>query len=418
MALALFLCVAHVPKYSERCPGNCCRLPHHHSTSQVVYLRGTGGVEIHLQSDTAPIDTLTPEILDVDAVFRDEVDQSTYSLYIGCGGCAPGDIPRSAPLQLQGYQAGRLEPFTQTTYRSVFEEKDAQVPAGRKFSADALRLSACSDMHFSIFLLDHGNRSNGQDIVWGSVVGLGERFTFVELLSFPLYILKNHGGDWNEVGWTWVVWAMMIPVFAALQLLLLKPQIYTVDLRYYCLRSEPRRLLYVLAVSAFAAGIGELITHLVIAQTKASVGPEFGIAVGVIVVAHGGGLALALSLLKSTKDRSRFLSRWSSPLWAPVELLLGLVIFVMFGSGFYIGPAAISLAACYRFLELWQSQSSSWGTRGDVAEEGSDEASISKVCEIPLLPGAILTEEEAQKLHECYVRDTLSQVRCPIHACR
>lgn len=294
----------------------------------------------------------------------------------------------------------------QTTYRSVFAKEELQVPAGRKFAADALRLSACPQRHFSILLVDHGNRSDGQEIVWGPVVGLGESFTFVELLSFPVYILKNHGADWNEVGWTWVAWAMTIPVFAALQLLLVKPLIYVADSRFHVLLSEPRRLLYVLAVSAFAAGIGELATHLVIAQTQAELGPELGIALGVIVVAHGGGLALAFSLLKSTAGGPRFCFCWSSPLWAPVELLLGLVLFVVFGSGFYVGPAAIVLAACYRVLELRQLRQV-----GDAQLEDASEAMtvVSKIGEMPLLPlrpGAVLTEEEAQELNECYVRDT------------
>lgn len=292
----------------------------------------------------------------------------------------------------------------QTAYRSVFSEEELQVPAGRKFAADALRLSECPQRHFSILLVDHGNRSDGQEIVWGPVVGLGERFTFIELLSFPVYILKNHGADWNEVGWTWVAWAMTIPVFAALQLLLVKPLIYIADSRFRVLLSEPRRLLYVLAVAAFAAGVGELVTHLVFAQTQAELGPELGIALGVIVVAHGGGLALAFSLLKSTAGGPCFC--WSSPLWAPVELLLGLVLFVVFGSGFYLGPAAIVIAACYRFLELRQLR-----RVGDAQLDDAADAIIvmSKIGEMPLLPlgrGAILTEDEAQQLNECYVRDT------------
>ena len=107
------VCFAHVPTYSTGCPGNCCQLSHPHGTSQVVYLKGSGGVEIHLHTDNNPIDTLTPEVLDVDAVFRDKIDQSTYSLHVGCGGCAPDDPVVTEPLRLRGYTPATLEPFTQ-----------------------------------------------------------------------------------------------------------------------------------------------------------------------------------------------------------------------------------------------------------------------------------------------------------------
>lgn len=103
--LALCLAVVgHVPTYG-RGVENCHTPPHHHDTSQVIYLKGSGGasrrqphtgihtlqishamslvtgLEIHCSEDDCPFSW--NETLDVDAVFRDEVDQSTYSLYIG-----------------------------------------------------------------------------------------------------------------------------------------------------------------------------------------------------------------------------------------------------------------------------------------------------------------------------------------------
>ena len=73
--------VAHVPTYSG-CSSRCCQPPHHHTTSQVVYQRGSGGLELHLDS----LDILGHEILDVDVVFKYAYDETTYALYIGCGG--------------------------------------------------------------------------------------------------------------------------------------------------------------------------------------------------------------------------------------------------------------------------------------------------------------------------------------------
>ena len=82
LALLTLAASAHVPTYGGGVEG-CYTPPHHHDISQVIYIKGSGGLEIHTESLTSPIDIAGGEILDVDAVFRDEVDQSTYSLYIG-----------------------------------------------------------------------------------------------------------------------------------------------------------------------------------------------------------------------------------------------------------------------------------------------------------------------------------------------
>ena len=37
---------AHVPTYGGGV-GQCFTPPHHHSTSQVIYVRGSGGLEVH-----------------------------------------------------------------------------------------------------------------------------------------------------------------------------------------------------------------------------------------------------------------------------------------------------------------------------------------------------------------------------------
>ena len=41
--------LAHVPTYGA-CTENCCTPPHHHGVSQVIYLRGAGGLELHLDA--------------------------------------------------------------------------------------------------------------------------------------------------------------------------------------------------------------------------------------------------------------------------------------------------------------------------------------------------------------------------------
>ena len=182
MLSLLLSVVSHVPTYSG-CNMNCCTPPKHHSISQVIYLKGSGGLEIHVDSLTSPFDIAGGEIIDFDAVFRDEIDQSTYSLYVGCGGCVPGDPIVIPEAQLSGYEVADLEPFTQTIYRSVYE-KGPQ----RAFNASLLHPDVCPEKHFTVRLVDHGNRSDGKPIVWGAVVGLGEQFTFLEIVEFPTYV--------------------------------------------------------------------------------------------------------------------------------------------------------------------------------------------------------------------------------------
>ena len=141
----------------------------------------------------------------------------------------------------------------------------------------------------------------------------------------------------------------------------------------------------------------------------------------VIGAAHLGGLALALSLFRSTSGgafKGRCLC-WSAPLWAPVELLLGLALLFTLGSGFYLGPACIVAAACLRFLELRQQRVHRMlpdGRAADADAEGSvnvnastDLAVTLKIADMPLLPlrpGAVLTEDEALVLNEQYAKDT------------
>ena len=71
----------------------------------------------------------------------------------------------------------------QTLYRSVFE-KGPQ----RTFNASLLHPDVCPEKHFTVRLWDHGNRTDGKPIVWGAVIGLGEQFTFLEIVEFPTYV--------------------------------------------------------------------------------------------------------------------------------------------------------------------------------------------------------------------------------------
>jgi len=369
---------------------NCFTPPRHHDISQVIYLKGSGGLEIHCtppasSTDAAgadcPFDVWTGdsgEVLDVDAVFRDEVDQSTYSLYIGCGGCvATADPIVIPPVQLNGYEPAVIEPFTQTRYSSVFPM------AARKYNSSGLRPGVCDQNHFTIRLVDYMNRTDGKPIVWGAVIGLAETFTFNELMLFPVFVLRNHGDTWNEQGWT--IWATVF-VFAPLLLVLSRGllrffglpvlQSMPVTMRrekgkrmpIIIWRSEnPRIAFYEIAVIAFVAAMFEEFIHLNIAAQGTSAG-DYGYWVGlfaVILFANGFPLWQVLTSwaaieYRKTEPDGRLLGRcrhryWvcsGSPLWAPFEILFGFSYFLLFGAGFYVGPTMICLAGITRLGEL------------------------------------------------------------------
>ena len=189
ITLFALITLTHVPTY-DNCVDNCCKPPKNPDISQVMYLKGSGGLELHME------DLDTGQVLDFDAVFRDAVDPSTYNIYVGCGGCMPHDSIVIPPYPFTGYEPVEIEPFTQTAYRSVFPKDE------RKF--DTSLLANCSEGHFTVRLV-----TNDTTIIWGAVIGLSESFTFLELLEFPIYILRNHGDSWNQLGYTYWIWLFL-----------------------------------------------------------------------------------------------------------------------------------------------------------------------------------------------------------------
>lgn len=344
---------AHVPTYSGA-QGNssCFKPPHVHTTSQVIYVRGSGGLEIHCSEESCPFDYANGEILDVDAVFRDEVDQSTYALYIGCAGCMPQDPINIAPVALRGYEPGELEPFTQTAYRSVFNKTE------RKYDSSLLNPAVCADGHFGIRLVQFPNAT--EDIVWGAVIGLGETFTLEELLSFPIFVLNNHGATWNELPWTYYVVLGLTPLLTfadrwAGQALGLGawtlPSILDPGMRDP--RVEPRAWLLQLSSWGFIAAALEELVHLIYAQTSAHWNYAFWVGlIAVIVISNLGPLALVTYIWHASIYHRKDRLTTGSPYWWPLELASALSFFVLFGAGFFIGPAFMAIDAFVRMGEM------------------------------------------------------------------
>lgn len=322
-------------------------------------------MEIHIPSETDPFDMAGH--IDFDVVFRDEVDQTTFELRVGCGGCAYADPLVRPPLALKGYEKPVIEGFTQTLYRSVFPKEK------RRFNSSLLNPSLCPDAHFGIRLIDFGNRSDGRPIVWGGVVGIGETFTLVEILEFPLYILKNHGSEWNDLGWTiWFNVFVAAPVVIALFRTLRRrvgyrnldsefAKISRGDKPTITLRNvDVREVCYDMATLAFTVAILEQVTHLIYCQVQVPLENGFWIGLGVSLIPNLLGLAFVFtvwSAMRAWRDPSvepstlKFMGR---PEWAPGEIVVGILFLFLFGAGLWAGPAAIALAGLFRLAENWR----------------------------------------------------------------
>ena len=362
--------IVHVPTYVGGVE-NCFTPPRAHTVSQVIYLKGSGGLEVHLNSDTDPFDIRGEEILDVDAVFKEEYDQSTYSLYIGCGGCVATQDPIViAPVALSGYEVGAVEPFTQTRYYSVFPV------AERKYNSNLL--ANCSENHFTIRIVDYNNRTDDATLVWGAVIGLSEQFTFQELLEFPIFVLRNHGDVWNGFGWTaWTTFLILGPLLLWTVRLLLDARgvpVVWLESRIGFIGSHVhiegswavRELLYELALLAFVGTMLEEFVHLLYAQVGVPVDYALWVGLfGVILAANGIPIFHVVSawaaIQSERSDRSdrlaprlcsaAYLRCSASVLWAPIEVVLGFSYLFLFGSGFFVGPAAVMLAGFVRLIE-------------------------------------------------------------------
>ena len=335
--------VAHVPVYTG-CRSGCCKPTHKHEISQVFYFRGTGGLELHIESPTDPFDIMGNEVIDVDAVFKQSYDTTTFALFIGCGGCLPNVDPIvESPVNITSYQNGVLEPFTQTSYRSVFKKED------RKYNTS--HLVGCDHGHFTIRVIDFANRTDNSELVWGSVIGLRESFTVTELLSFPIFIVKNHGVSWNGAGWTiYAMFPLSIGLWWTLRSALRTftsastPSPFDVSMQ-----TRPRAWVYELAIAAFLWSGLEIIVHLLIAQSTAEFGREFFITL-FVVVGLGSMVPLVLTVYSfmSMYSNKSILSR---PFFIPIEMALSTIYLFLFGAGFFLGPCCVFIASVLRVRE-------------------------------------------------------------------
>lgn len=389
--------VGHVPKY-DGCDHNCCHFPHGVTTSQVAYLRGSGGIEYDVT------ELADEAFVDYNLVFKKPYDPSVFSVYAGCGGCASEmpfhwDEPLTLPVALrETYYPPKLEAFTQHSYYEVLPRRIDENGDDRSPQFDTSSLSNCSSKHFSVRLIVHDNAT--EDIVYGVVVGCEglacERFTPLELLSFPWYVIRNHGPAWNDATWTLVLIALAVPwvmgfilwwwhggwlafhvpvgVAFPRQLAVMQgygqPVRHWANLRGVCWEWSPRCVVYAVAVWAITVDILETLAHLLIAARDVPAGDStygiftfwFGLKVLLLLaVALPWGWAREVpeKLWRAAEWRCRcgwfeglgpYSPFWAQGFWSLLDLAVGAGSFFL-GAGFYVYPVATLVAGLIRFVD-------------------------------------------------------------------
>lgn len=394
--IALFaVFVGHVPKY-DGCDHNCCHFPHDAETSQVAYLKGSGGIEfdVHELEGKAHVD--------YNVVFRKPYDTSTFSVYAGCGGCASEmpfhwDEPLTLPLATRAtYYSPKLEAFTQHSYYEVLPRPlDADGDDDRSPQFNTSALSNCSSKHFSVRLIVHDNAT--EDIVYGVVVGCEglscEKFTLLEYMSFPIYVIRNHGPVWNDATWTLVLIALAVPWVMAFvlwwwhggwlvfhvpvgvafprQLASMQfPETHWAKLRGVCWAWSVRCVLYAVATYAIVVDLLETFAHFLIAARDVPTGDagyqmfSFWYALKIVYLLC---VALPWFWAREVPEKLWREGRWEcacgwfqgigpfSPVWAQgfwslLDLPIALSA-LLTGAGFYVYPVAATIAATLRFAD-------------------------------------------------------------------
>lgn len=376
-------------------------------------MRGSGGYEVHIDGPRSPFNTVDGQILDFDATFKHRYDTSTFQLYVGCGGCMPGDTLDHATRIDVRWQDGHLEPFTQTAYYSALPKHN------RTFDASALSALRCPEAHFTLRLVDFDNRTDRSPIVWAAVLGLGESFTPEELLSFPIYVLNNHGSAWNEL--IWVFWLLFLLAVVILGFW------YALDSAWSFPREGDgtmalewiRALLYSVAIAAFAVAFLDELVNLVYAQSDIDIQSSFWAALLLVMVVAQLVPLLYVVVVWTLMVRHRAppshddpedaaagphsgLARCCrSPATGLFEVVVGVVLLFFLGSGYFVGPSALILAgvvhvcACFVAPPSYRATGKpsyhlEFGAFGDDDADGAAPArGASSVPTLPLNPNAL-----------------------------
>lgn len=374
---------AHVPRYGDNCEFNCCRPPYDPGASQVSYLKGSGGIEY-------AIDELDNATLNFGFVFKKRYDPSTFSVHVGCGGCASGPFPHweeplASPLDLPDvYHAVKFDPFTQHAHYELFSEG-----VERRFNTSLL--SNCSSRRASVRLVVYDNAT--EEVVYGVVVGCSgfecHTPTALERIMLPLYALHIHATAWNDKFWTIVLLALVVPVVAAAPIWLWWGGL---SIYYVPVRSEKqdtqdtsgrkgtavfslRCVFYGLACYALAVDLLETFAHFLVGAQEAPVNGDQGYTT--FMVWYTLKIALFFSVVGpwvSAREVPDALWRadswykcvpihtgtatgpctlfWARGFWSIADMTIA-VAALFVGAGFYVYPGAAFVAGalrCYEWL--------------------------------------------------------------------
>lgn len=172
--------------------------------------------------------------------------------------------------------------------------------AQRKFNASHLNSARCTEKHFTVRLVQKNVAE--EDIVWSSVIGLGERFFLYELLSFPIWVLANHGDSWNNLGWTyWVILFFGAPLTILCVRLTMKAfnrepleLILFRDRKIIFYFDDWREVLYELGILGFTAAGLEMFVHLCLATQGVTDTQGYAVGLGVAIVPNLLGILLCV----------------------------------------------------------------------------------------------------------------------------
>ena len=345
--LLLRIVAAHVPTY-ENSVDNCFKPKHDQSISQVVYLQGSGGLEIH----TDQIDVAGNEKIYFDVTMRHKYDLTTFALYVGCGGCIWNQDEIVEQRREVAYQRSELEPFTQTPMHALFK-KDTFYDAGA--------LASCEPKHWTIRIVDFHNRTKKGHgtLIWGAVLAdPTEFFEADEVMEFPLYMLSNHGLTWNGLPGTWWIILVLTVVFFVIGMAYTTAQhrngkmLWSKSFFDDNVVLDPRNWLCFCSILGFSAALMETFFHLVFAQSQVDFGHQFAIGLAVVFVGNGFPIFIQWLIWRYTVYDRIPKSCWFKPKgWAFFALLVGVSWFFFFGAGFYIGPSFACLDALVRIYE-------------------------------------------------------------------
>jgi hypothetical protein len=373
------------------------------------------GIEIPLKSVLDPAKHVDRS-LTWNAAFKSmDYDLSTYRLYIGCGGCASNTYPDHAEeygLE-KGFERGKVDPFTQTRSYGVVFEEDRTFLASEKLSECAahnetmfsIRLwalpTATGKTYWQVslrglpptawlfelyFMPVHILSMHGIQwtrLGWTFPLILGSLLIVAFLLGilfstdmrdqfYQVLCCCGYGFGYGGYGSrSFLNRSKTDPIITRPDLrsnedLVLKSG----EERVIVSRARPyiewRRVLYLVAIVSFSAALIEIVIHLYMAQHKveqeetlwthgvllmmlaANVAPIL-----FVLLMYGSMFLRPVNQYRDGQSHWCTAAFWGHPVWCVPELLIGLALPLLLGSGFFLGPVCIALAGLVRMFTEW-----------------------------------------------------------------